>query len=161
MPAAGADGRVWRSEFRAVVGTVVLPSPFRLRGRGVFDHLYRRGRSQRLDTMVLRVAPPCPELLHPPQPQHGHTCRLAVVVSSKVSKRAVVRNRLRRLFHEAFRRLQQRRPLPAAWLMLSLRPGAAESDPADLLKQWMHLLHQSGLLDDDEFPGIPERGRVL
>ena len=140
---------------------MVLPGPLRLRGRGVFDHLYRRGRSQSLATMVLRVAPPRPELLFPPQPQHASTCRLAVVVSSKVSKRAVVRNRLRRLFHEAFRQRQQRSPLPPAWLLLSLRPGAAESDPADLLKQWTHLLHQSGLLDDDEFPGIPERGRVL
>ncbi|MFM7228205.1 MAG: ribonuclease P protein component [Cyanobacteriota bacterium] len=140
---------------------MVLPCPFRLRGRGVFDHLYRRGRSQSLATMVLKVAPPRPELLNPPQPQHATTCRLVVVVSSKVSKRAVVRNRLRRLFHEAFRQRQQRQPLPAAWLLLSLRPGAAESDPADLLKQWTHLLHLSGLLDDDEFPGIPERGRVL
>jgi ribonuclease P protein component len=127
----------------------------------VFDHLYRRGRSQSLATMVLKVAPPRPELLHPPQPQHATTCRLVVVVSSKVSKRAVVRNRLRRLFHEAFRQRQQRKPLPSVWLLLSLRPGAAESDPADLLKQWTHLLHLSGLLDDDEFPGIPERGRVL
>ena len=78
----------------------------------------------------------------PPEPASPWRC--GVVVSGKVHKRAVRRNRLRRLLQEELRRdpPRGRRPL---WLLLSLRPGSADVDEERLLGECRQLLHQAGL----------------
>jgi len=68
-----------------------------------------------------------------------------VAVSTKVSKQAVRRNRLRRLLHDHLRRCAPAASAPQ-WLLLSLRPGAAEADPNRLLEECTHLLRQAGLI---------------
>jgi ribonuclease P protein component len=70
-----------------------------------------------------------------------------VVVSSKVSKLAVRRNRLRRLLHDA---LLRHPPEPATplWLLISLKPGCLERGEDQLLGECRDLLHHAGLLDD-------------
>jgi ribonuclease P protein component len=78
--------------------------------------------------------------------QRDTTCRCALVISNKVSKRAVRRNRLRRLLHSHLRkRLEQRSDLAGQWLLLSLRPDAAEAEPAQLLEECDSLLKIAGL----------------
>ena len=80
--------------------------------------------------------------------------RFGVVISSKVSKRAVVRNRLRRRLHDDFVEACQpqtgriRRDCSPCWLLLSLKPGAADLGEDELLREWRALLQQTGLIDD-------------
>ena len=143
---------------------MVLPAQQRLRGRGIFDHLYRQGRRFHHGSLLLRVAPAKPELLSakacPSQPQ---SLRFAVVISSKVSKRAVVRNRLRRLFHGAFLSYgPQLLPLSTpSWLLLSLQPGAADLSSDLLLREWQAVIQQAGLLDVADTANHTERGDLL
>jgi ribonuclease P protein component len=74
------------------------------------------------------------------------TCRCALVISSKVSKRAVKRNRLRRLLHTHLRqRFERRSDLAGRWLLISLRPEAAEAEPTQLLEECDSLLRSAGL----------------
>ena len=104
----------------------------------------------------MRVAPANPQLLshHGTHSPSSEELRFAVVVSSKVSKRSVVRNRLRRSLHDAF--VQAAAPATRRfptepqrhWLLLSLKPGAADLSDDELLREWNALLHQSGLIDD-------------
>jgi len=76
----------------------------------------------------------------------GERCRCAIVISSKVSKRAVVRNRLRRLFHSHLRlRLETLDQHAGRWLLISLRSDASAVDPAQLLKECDSLLTSAGL----------------
>ncbi|HCA62434.1 MAG TPA: ribonuclease P protein component, partial [Synechococcales bacterium UBA8647] len=78
---------------------MVLPQRHRLRGRGVFDYIYQRGQRFQQGLLQLRVADAATNLLRePPETLEGEL-RFGVVISSKVSKRAVKRNRLRRLLH--------------------------------------------------------------
>ena len=141
---------------------MVLPQRHRLRGRGVFDYLYRQGRAHNRGPLLLRVVPPRPELLKPELRPQEQEFRFAVVISTKVSKRAVVRNRLRRLFHDAFTQwaLQGAQGTAsqlasrAHWLLLSLRPEAVQVDPHDLLREWWVLMQQAGLSND----GVPQSG---
>ena len=141
---------------------MVLPQRHRLRGRGVFDYLYRQGRAHNRGPLLLRVVPPKPELLKPELRPGAQDFRFAVVISTKVSKRAVVRNRLRRLFHDAFTQwaLQGAQGTAsqlasrAHWLLLSLRPEAVQVDPHDLLREWCALMQQAGLSND----GFPQSG---
>ena len=97
--------------------------------------------------MVLRVSTAEPNLLRKElRGINNHSCRCALVISSKVSKRAVKRNRLRRRLHDHLRqRLECRRDLADLWLLFSLRPEAGEVDPSQLLKECDSLLRDAGL----------------
>ena len=98
--------------------------------------------------MVLRVATGDSNLLR--REMRGiedQTCRCALVISSKVSKRADKRNRLRRLLHDAFLRQTSRSDLPPTWLLLNLRPGAVELSDDNLLEEWSTRIQRAGLTD--------------
>ena len=124
---------------------MVLPQQHRLRGHRFFDRLYREGRRYHGPSMVLRVLPATPPGERP------SPWRCGVVVSSKVSKRAVRRNRLRRLLHG---HLLRQSPAAAApfTLLISLKPGSADLSPEVLLGECTDLLRKAGLSDG---PGSP------
>lgn len=74
-------------------------------------------------------------------------CRCAVVISGKVSKRAVRRNRLRRLLHDHLRhRLEHRSDLAGRWLLISLRPEAGTHAFSRLIEECDSLLKSAGLV---------------
>lgn len=70
----------------------MLARPFRFHGYGSLNRAYRDGQTVRGQFMSLRFAR-----------RPGKTYRVAVVVSRKVSKSAVVRNRIRRRIYEQVR----------------------------------------------------------
>ena len=125
---------------------MALPQRHRLKGQRVFDRVYQKGRRIHGPFLVLRILEALPTLL----PAAQRTCpaspwRCGVVVSSKVHKRSVRRNRLRRLLHAHL--LAQ--PIEAGdrclWLLLSLKPGCADLPSQALLGECSQLLHQAGL----------------
>jgi ribonuclease P protein component len=127
---------------------MVLPREHRLRGRFVFDHLYREGVRHHGQWMVLRITPPRNDLLRPDlQGRPPSACRCAVVISAKVSKRAVERNRLRRLLHGHL--VLRCRALTgqegSRWLLLSLKQGSAAAASTDLLGECSQLMQKAGL----------------
>ena len=128
---------------------MVLPTSMRLRGHRCFDYLHRRGQRFQGSLMTLRKASAMPRLLRwecRPVEQKGETavCRCAVVISSKVSKRAVIRNRLRRLLHEHLREhFEQSFQHSNTWVLISLKPGAEAKD-APVLEECDRLLQQAG-----------------
>ena len=136
---------------------MVLPQRHRLRGKRLFDYLYQKSRRYHGGSLlVLRVAAANPLLLRSSEQAATSEFRLAVVISSKVSKRAVVRNRLRRQFHKAFVDMCKNwenpdHPClqPQSWLLLSLKPEAGNASCNDLLREWQAVLHQAGFLDDN------------
>jgi ribonuclease P protein component len=145
-------GLAWLSDTRfcfrlpASLSAMALPQRHRLKGRRVFDRLYQRGQRLHSPLLTLRWLPAEPQVLPPPlkrQPESPWRCGL--VISAKVSKRAVQRNRLRRRFQELLRR-QPPVGVAPLWLLISLKPGSAEADPGVLLGECTDLLRQAGLL---------------
>ena len=126
---------------------MVLPRDQRLRGRFVFDRLYQRGQRLHGTWMTVRCLAAEPQLLKPdPRDPHPTNHRVAVVVSSKVSKRAVQRNRLRRLLQGHVSGLLRQWPAgQGQWLLISLKPGSETADPAALLGECSSLLARAGL----------------
>jgi len=125
---------------------LALPQRHRLKGQRVFDRIYQKGRRFHGPFLVLRILEAQPQLL----PAEQQTCppspwRCGVVVSSKVHKRAVRRNRLRRLLHAHLLAQPPTASERGLWLLLSLKPGSADLTPAALLGECSHLLHQAGL----------------
>ena len=124
----------------------------RLRGHRCFDRLHRKGQRFHGPNMVLRVVKAKPSLLKPDvaaaerRSPTARRCRCAVVVSSKVSKRSVVRNRLRRQLHDHLRtRLETRTHLGEHWLLVSLKAEAIAAG-TPLLEECDRLLKDAGLL---------------
>ena len=125
---------------------MALPQRHRLKGKRVFDRLYQKGRRLQGQALLLRCLECCQPLLPSDQRAHSPTSwRCGVVVSAKVHKRAVQRNRLRRLLHNHLVQLPIGRPEGPVWLLLSCKPGSAERDPASLLGDCDQLLQRAGL----------------
>ena len=76
----------------------------------------------------------------------GHA-RLGLAISKRVSKRAVERNRIKRLLRESFRRI--RHQLPAIDMMVMAREQAAGMAGPDLLAE-MDLLWKKLLANSNE-----------
>lgn len=98
--------------------------------------------------MVLRVSEAMPALLIRDQRRQPiANWRCGVVVSTKVSKRAVHRNRIRRLLHE---QLLRDPPMPKrpTWMVISLKPNSLEIPPSQLLEEWKALSRKAGLTDE-------------
>lgn len=70
----------------------MIPKLNRFHGHNALNTVYRQGKAVRSDYISLRYAP-----------SRRGDYRLAVVVSKKVSKSAVVRNRIRRRVYEIIR----------------------------------------------------------
>lgn len=124
---------------------MALPQQHRLRGQRVFDRLYRQGQRFHGQWLTLRMLPEEPSLLPPRDRNHAASpWRCAVVVSAKVSKRAVRRNQLRRLLH---RGLMAHPPEPSqpCWLVFSLKPGSHEAEESHLLGECLLLLQKARL----------------
>lgn len=102
--------------------------------------MYQRGRRYHAAHLLLRIfwstqAQAAPEAL-----------RVAVVVSQKVSKRAVARNRLRRQIQAGFQTLLPR--LPAGLLLvITVKPTALECDYHKFLQELEQLLANAEVLD--------------
>jgi ribonuclease P protein component len=77
--------------------------------------------------------------------------RLGVAVSRKVDKRAVGRNRIKRLARECFR--GERADLPAGDYVLIAQPGSSALDSATLRSQFAALFERARALKADPCPG--------
>lgn len=95
-----------------------FPRDRRLLSPPEFSRVFRTGRrlGDRYFTLVYAPGP-------------GPAARLGLAVSRKVSRRAVERNRIKRLVREAFRR---RNALPPLDIVVMARPGAATCDNQQL-----------------------------
>ncbi len=130
---------------------MALPLRHRLKGQRVFDCIYRKGRKYHGPFLLLRLLSAQANLL--PSSQRSAPLspwRCGVVISSKVHKRSVRRNRLRRLLHAHLLCQLGADQVPTKhqgplWLLISLKPGSAEQKLSQLLGECSQLLQQAGL----------------
>ncbi len=108
----------------------------RFHGRGSLNYTYSKGKVVRSGSLALKFVRARQE-----------DYRLAVVVSKKVSKSAVVRNRIRRRVYEAVRTMQAEKDSPLSYdMILSVFDESIASSPAtELKKQVQTLFKRAGL----------------
>ncbi len=109
----------------------------RFHGHNSLNYVYRHGNSCRVEFMALRVAPN-------KRPDY----RMAVVVSKKVSKSAVVRNRIRRRLYEIIRTIKK--DADKEWpydLVLTVHDERIATEDASILHtQVVRLLQKSNVI---------------
>jgi ribonuclease P protein component len=71
-----------------------------------------------------------------------------VVISKKVSKKAVVRNRLKRQLQAAFRALLDKAK-PSFWVVVIAKPQGVECNYEHFLRELEELLRRAGMIHGD------------
>lgn len=128
-----------------------LPKIHRLKRRQDFNAVYQTGlrrSSLHLTLRALRLTrsghPIRPDLLScvPALPT-----QIGISIGLKVSKRAVIRNRIKRQIKAAFRQLLPRLA-PGWWLVIGVKPNATECAYAQFLQELEQLLEKAEVLVD-------------
>ncbi len=115
-----------------------LPRAHRLKHWRDFQAVYSHGRVYRSRSLTLRRLPAPKDETTP--------ARIGIAVGRSVSKRAVVRNRLKRRLRAALRPLLPRLH-PGDRLVFSLRPPAVECEYEHFLRELNQVLTQAEVLD--------------
>jgi ribonuclease P protein component len=114
----------------------VITQTHRFHGRGSLRFVYQRGATVRTHEFSLRY------VRNPRAAQY----RVAVVVSRKVSKSAVVRNRIRRRLYEVVRVTAEQITEPFDLVFIVYDVGTAQAPHAALQASVVRALHKAGAI---------------
>ncbi len=125
---------------------MVLPKEMRLKGYKCFDYIHKSSKRYNSPSMTLRVSRANQNLISPDRTHPcNQSCRCAISISNKVSKKAVIRNRLRRLVHSHLKiRLFKKSKHINKWALLSFKPRCLDKKPKLLLEECDKLLLEAG-----------------
>jgi ribonuclease P protein component len=121
---------------------VSLPKPYRLRRRQDFQKVYQHGKRHQQVHLTLR------SLRHLPgsTTENLPATRFGISVSQKVSKRAVVRNLLKRQVKASLRQLLPQ--ITSGWsVVIGVRPSAQGCEYVEILRELEQLLAAAEVLD--------------
>ncbi|MFB2923748.1 MULTISPECIES: ribonuclease P protein component [Aerosakkonema] len=128
---------------------VALPKANRLKHRDDFSAVFRKGirrSSANLTLRALRKSADSDRDKRSPPKESEVPSRIGISVSQKVSKRAVIRNRIKRLLRAAFRHLLPR--LKKGWcLVVVVKPEAQRCEYQQFLQELEQLLAEAEVLN--------------
>ena len=126
---------------------MVLPKHMRLKGHRCFDFIYKEGYRFYSPSMVLRVTSANTKLqVKGINSKIKPSIKCAISISNKVSKKSVIRNKLRRLFHQHLSyRLSKISFDREIWAFISLKPSCMKNSNSALLNECDKLLFKSGI----------------
>ena len=104
---------------------MALPKDMRLKGHRTFNYIHKNSTTYYGKLMTFKVAKSNPEiLLDQKSTNTSSKFRVAIAISKKVSKKAVVRNKLRRTIQEwiltNIKKINNHNPY---WLLVNLKYG--------------------------------------
>ena len=118
-----------------------LPKPHRLRRRQDFQKVYQHGKRHQQVHLTLR------SLQHLPSTTESlPATRFGISVAKTVSKKAVIRNLLKRQLKAALRQLLPR--ISGGWsVVIGVRPSAQGCEYVEILRELEQLLASAGIID--------------
>ncbi len=127
---------------------MALPNDMRLKGHRTFNYIYKNSKTYHGNLMTFKVAKSNPEiLLSHKLKNNSNKFRVAIAISKKVSKKAVERNRLRRILQEwlltNIQKINNHKPY---WLLVNLKIGDFCNDKSRLLEEFQNLMFKSRLI---------------
>jgi ribonuclease P protein component len=121
---------------------VSLPKPYRLRRRQDFQKVYQQGKRHQQVYLTLRSLRQLPDSTIENLP----ATRFGISVSQKVSKKAVVRNLLKRQVKAALRQLLPQ--IAPGWsVVIGVRPSAQGCQYVEILRELEQLLAAAEVID--------------
>ena len=127
---------------------MALPKKLRLKGHRTFKYIHKNSKKYYGKFMDLRIAKSCPHiLLSHKNYNFTNNFKLAITVSKKVSKKSVVRNKLRRMLQESFlNNFEKEYNHIPCWVLVNLKSGSFCNYETELLKEFQTLFFKTGLL---------------
>ena len=127
---------------------MALPKDMRLKGHRTFNYIHNNSVKYYGKLMTLKVAKPDEEILLSHKiNNNSNNLRVAIAISKKVSKRAVDRNKLRRILQEwLLKNIQKVNNHKPYWLLVNLRIGDFCNDKNKLLEEFQNLMFKSHLI---------------
>ena len=127
---------------------MALPKDMRLKGHRTFNYIHKNSIKYHGKLMSFKVAKSNPEiLLSHNQKNTVNKLRVAIAISKKVSKKAVERNKIRRLLQEwlltNIQKINNHKPY---WLLVNLKFGDFYNDKNRLLEDFQNLMLKSRLI---------------
>ena len=126
---------------------MALPKDMRLKGHRTFNYIHKNSMKYHGKLMTFKIARSNPKILA----SHNNTdsinnFKIAFAISKKVSKKAVTRNKIRRILQDYllknFRPENNHKPY---WLLVNLKASNFFNDKIKLLDEFQHLIFKSGL----------------
>ena len=127
---------------------MALPKNMRLKGHRTFVYIHKNSIKYHGELMTFKVARSKPNILLSHNLKNkSENLRVAIAVSKKVSKKAVDRNKIRRLLQEwllnNIEKINNHKPY---WLLVNLKIGDFYNDKNKLLEEFQKLMFKSRLM---------------
>ena len=127
---------------------MALPKDMRLKGHRTFNYIHKNSIKYHGKLMTFKVARSNPEILLSHKFRNtSNNLRVAIAVSKKVSKKAVERNKIRRILQEwLLTNIQKINNHKSYWLLVNLKFGDFYNDKNKLLEEFQNLMFKSSLI---------------
>ncbi len=126
---------------------MALPKDIRLKGYRTFDYIHKNSVKYHGKLMTFKIARSNPKILI----SHKNTdslnnFKIAIAISKKVSKKAVARNKIRRILHDCLlKNFSPENNHKPYWLLVNLKSGNFYNYKIKLIEEFQHLIFKSGL----------------
>ena len=127
---------------------MALPKNMRLKGHRTFNFIHKNSIKFHGEFMTFKLVKSNPEILLSHKfKSKSNSLRGAFSISKKVSKRAVDRNKIRRILQEwlltNIKKIHNHKPY---WLLVNLKIGDFYNDKNKLLEEFQNLMLKSRLI---------------
>ena len=127
---------------------MALPKEMRVKGHRTFNYIHKNSTTYHGKLMIFKVARSNPDIfLTHKLTNTSNKFKVAISISKKVSKKAVERNKLRRILQEwliiNFHKINNHKPY---WLLVNLKFGDFCNDRSKLLEEFQNLMFKSRLI---------------
>ena len=127
---------------------MALPKDMRLKGHRTFNYIHKNSIKYHGKFMSFKVAISNPEILLSHKFKNtSNKLKVAIAISKKVSKKAVDRNKIRRILQEwlltNIQKINNHKPY---WLLVNLKSGDFCNDENKLLEEFHNLMFKSRLI---------------
>ena len=126
---------------------MALPKAMRLKGHRTFDYIHKNSVKYYGKFMTFKVARSNPNILISHKNINSlNNFKIAIAISKKVSKKAVVRNKIRRILHDCLlKNFSQNNNHKPYWLLVNLKSNDSYIDESRILQEFNHLIFKSGI----------------
>ena len=127
---------------------MALPRDMRLKGHRTFKYIHKNSMKYRGKLMTFKIAISNPKILSSHKNTYtSNNLKIAIAISKKVSKKAVVRNKIRRILQEwLLTNIQNINSHKPYWLLVNLNFGDFCNDKNKLLEEFQNLMFKSRLI---------------
>ena len=127
---------------------MALPKDMRLKGHRTFNYIHKNSTRYHGELMTFKIARSNPKILSSHKIRNStNNLKIAIAISKKVSKKAVVRNKIRRTLQEwLITNIEKINNHKGHWILVNLKFGDTCNDRNRILEEFQNLMFKSRLI---------------